>query len=203
MNREELHQRHGKNSRIYLIEEDRLVITTKVQDIERKATIPYDVGLISFAYDETVMAERTFFGPKVGVLLGISLVGMFSSFAMFARGEKDQAWILPGILILAASMAGLIWGAIRSQPRNVGALRLYIGNGQFYLYGRNDQDKHQAEDFIHKLFDAQKAYFRNKYLAPNEAMTDDQVKTRLSWLYENKLIDHQELTLELEKLKHE
>lgn len=201
MNKEELHQQNGKNSRTYRIEEDRLVITTNVQNIERKATIPFDVGLISFAYDETVMAERTFFGPKVGVLLAVSLIGMFSSFAMFARGEEDQVWILPAILVLAASMIGLVGGAIRSQPRNVGALRLCIGNGQFYLYGRNDQDKHQAEDFIHKLFDAQKAYFRNKYLAPNEAMTEDQVKTRLSWLYENKLIDHQELTLELEKLK--
>lgn len=202
MNREELHQEYGKNSRTYRIEEDRLVIMTNIQNIERKVTIPFDAGLISFAYDETVMAERTFFGPKVGVILALSLIGMFSSFGLFARGEEDQTWILPAILVLAASMIGLVGSAIRSQPRNVGALRLYIGNAQFYLYGRNDQDRHQAEDFIHKLFEAQKAYFRSRYLAPNEAMTEDQIKSRLSWLYENKLIDHQELTLELEKIKH-
>ena len=195
-----IRQQNGKNWREFLIEEDRLVITTHVQGTERKATIPYDVGLISESFDETVMSERVFFGKKIAILLGAGVVCMFASFPMFAEGEDNQAWILPAIILLGISIGLLITAAVKSQPKTIRALRMYLGNGQFYLYGRNEQDRTDAKSLVEKLFAAQKTYFRKKYLVFNEAQSEDQIKTRLSWLYEQKLIDHQELTQELQKL---
>lgn len=195
-----IRQQNGKNWREYQIGEETLTIITHVHGIERKATIPYDVGLISESYDETVMAEKVFFGKIVPVLIGIGVVAMFGSFPMLAEGEKNQAWVLPGLLMLGAAMAVLITTAIKSQPKTVGALRLYIGNGQFFLYGRNDQDRAEAKELISKLFEVQKAYFRKKYLTYNEAMSVDQIKGRLSWLYENRLIDQHALNQELRKI---
>ena len=163
MSARELLQQNSKNWRRFVIEDDRVIILSKTEGMEHKTILPFDAGVVSLDYDETIMRERLLTGALVGILMAVFLVAMFGSFALFAQ-EKNQTLIGLGILLLAGSMTGIITLAVKSQPRTIKAIRVYVGNGSLYFYGRNEQDRDQVKAFISHLLEAQRVYFRKKYL---------------------------------------
>ncbi|HTE22282.1 MAG TPA: hypothetical protein VK674_04550 [Candidatus Limnocylindria bacterium] len=196
-----LNQQNGQNWRNFVIEDERLVLTSSIEGMEQKFVLPFAMGIASPDYDETVIKERVFFGKMVGVWLGAMVLVMFGSFPLLGQ-EDNQALISLGLLLLAASLVGLFIVMNRSQPKNIGGIRVSMGDAQIHFYSRSDKDRDQVKAFVDKLIDVQKAYFKEKYLTYNDAQAPDQIKARLSWLYENQLIDDQELARELKKLPH-
>ncbi len=195
-----LRQQNGKNRREFVVEDDRLVMTTNIEGIERKTTFPFDGGVISSDYDETVFSERVFFGRNLNLLLTASGGAMLLALVMLSLASTNHAWTPSAMLMLLLFLGLLFYAAIKSQAKKVGYICAYIGNGQLYLYGRNDHDHAEVKDFLAKALDAQKAYYRKKYLTHNQAQNPDQIRARLSWLYEHKFINDVELAAELKKL---
>lgn len=196
-----LHQQNGKNWREFQITEDSVVAKGSIHGEEFRSVLPFDVGLVSPQFDETNVRESSIFGSRANMWVALLILGLGASIGLFAIGEKNKTWIGPGLVLFISVFVGFFMLAVKSQPKKVPALIVYMGNSRLAFYCRNDIDRHNVESFANTLLQAQKSYFKQRYMTRNEATTDDQVRSRLSWLHDNNIIDDEELKTALKNLK--